>query len=467
MISIRRQLTREMLAAFFILLSGALAAIYFAARDELIEQFDDALRAKALAISSLTSNEGGRIKVDVTDRLFRSFRQDQPEDYFEIWSDSGPAVSRSDSLAGADLPKPDRFGRPRRVRLPNGHTGRAMVLKFFPAQENGEHHGDDARPELILVVASDGESLSEALTELLSIGAVCSVLLAGTMLWLIPRVLRRGLQPLAQLGEQAAGIDADSLTTRFPTMGLAAELQPIVSRLNELLARLEISFERERRFSADLAHELRTPLAELRSLAECSIKWPESRESGTDQEVLAVAMQMQTIVTNLLILARAEQRQAVGPLAPVDVRLIVEETWQSYRTRAEERGLKMRWELSPVNIPVDAGLLRSILGNLFENAADYAPAGGEVRICLERSEGGLILKVANQAEGLELADVPKLFDRFWRKEEARTGGRHFGLGLPLARMFAKAMGWTLTAALDEKRQLEFTLTDGANSAGQK
>jgi len=65
--------------------------------------------------------------------------------------------------------------------------------------------------------------------------------------------------------------------------------------------------------------------------------------------------------------------------------------------------------------------------------------------------------VANQAEGLEPADVSKLFDRFWRKEEARSGGRHFGLGLPLARMFAKAMGWTLTAVLDEQQQLEFML----------
>jgi len=463
MISIRRQLTREMLVAFFVLLSGALVAVYFAARDELIEQFDDSLRAKVLAISSLTSNEGGRFQVDVRDRFFRSFHKDNPEDYFEIWSATGEAVARSDSLGGADLPQPDRPGRPRRVRLPNGHTGRALLLKFSPAQESGEHGEGETKPVLQLVVASDGESLAEALTELLSIGAASGVLLAGTMLWLIPRVLKRGLQPLALLGEQAAGIDADTLTTRFPTVGLAAELQPIVSRLNELLARLEISFERERRFSADLAHELRTPLAELRSLAECAIKWPESREAGADQEVLAVAMQMQTIVTNLLMLARSEHRQAVGPLVPVDIGLLVEDAWQSYRTLAEERGLKVRWEVASVIIPADAGLLRSIVGNLFENAADYAPSGSEVRVRLEHNATEVVLRVANHAEGLDPADVAKLFDRFWRKEEARTGGRHFGLGLPLARMFAQAMGWTLTAALDGQNQLEFTLV-GPNPA---
>jgi two-component system sensor histidine kinase QseC len=115
MISIRRQLTREMLVVFFVLLSSVLAAIYLSARDELIEQFDDALRAKALAISSLTSNDGAKVQVDVSDRFFRGFRKESPGDYFEIWTVDGKPAVRSESLDGADLPQPDRPGRPRRV----------------------------------------------------------------------------------------------------------------------------------------------------------------------------------------------------------------------------------------------------------------------------------------------------------------------------------------------------------------
>jgi len=149
----------------------------------------------------------------------------------------------------------------------------------------------------------------------------------------------------------------------------------------------------------------------------------------------------------------------------VDVRALIEDTWESYRTRAEDRGLKVNWNLAPMNVQADAGLLRSILGNLFDNAVDYAPAGGEVNIRLENGEQGMIMRVANRAEGLDPADVAKLFDRFWRKEEARSGGRHFGLGLPLARMFARAMGWTLAAAMDTQRQLEFTLTSSQKGRG--
>jgi two-component system sensor histidine kinase QseC len=239
------------------------------------------------------------------------------------------------------------------------------------------------------------------------------------------------------------------------------ELQPIVTRLNELLARLEISFERERRFSADLAHELRTPLAELRSLAECALKWPESRDRATDEEVLAAATQMQTMVTSLLALARAEQHQLVAGAVPVDLLALVHEVWHPHAAQAEARKLTVAWNLMPATVTADPALLRSVLGNLFENAADYAAAGGEIVIGLEADGTTARVRVANSVENFHADDVAKMFDRFWRKEEARSGGRHFGLGLSLARMFAEAMGWSLTAQLDARGRLEFTLAGPA------
>lgn len=461
MISIRRQLTRELLAAFLLLLGGALAALYFAARDELIEQFDDALHAKAAAISSLTVADHDRVDVDVSDRLFRSFSRNHPEDFFEIWREDGAVAARSESLFDADLPVSGRHpGSPHahNLTLPNGRPARAVEAIFSPAQENGEYHAGEDRERLALVVASDSGPLEEALTELLGIGAACGIFGLGATAWLVSRVLRRGLQPLDHLGGQAAHITADSLTTRFSTGDLPAELVPIASRLNELLARLEISFERERRFSADLAHELRTPLAELRLLAENALKWPESRDQATDAEVLAAATQMQSIVTSLLALARAEQDQLVAGAVPVNLAELAEEAWSPHAALAREHRLRVERRLAPVTVLADPALLRSILGNLLENAADYATPGGMVEIALESHGASASLRVANSVENLTAADVDKLFDRFWRKEEARSGGRHFGLGLSLARMFAQAMGWALTAQLLEGDKLEFTLT---------
>jgi signal transduction histidine kinase len=462
MISIRRQLTRELLGAFLLLLSGALASLYFSARDEIIEQFDDALHAKALAINSLTLPQDSGLHLDTADQLFRSFGPEHPLDYFEIWDESGKPLVRSDSLAGADLPRPARpLTHPRvwDLTLPGGRPGRALALKFTP--EKDERPSSSLPAELTLVVASDSAPLVEALQELLAIGVVAGVLLAGATVWLVSRVLQRGLQPLNRLGEQAAQIDADSLTTRFPVESFPAELQPIAGRLNELLARLEISFERERRFSADVAHELRTPLAELRSLAECALKWPETRDPTTDREALAIAVQMQAMVASLLALVRGEQQQLGAQLQPVDLAVLAEEAWRPLIARAQERHLKVTWELAPAQVPADAALLRSILGNLFENAVDYTPVGGEVRIRLENAAAGVQLRLRNSTDNLAADDVAKMFDRFWRKEEARSGGKHFGLGLSLARMFAQAMDWTLTAALDDQHRLEFTLAGPA------
>jgi two-component system sensor histidine kinase QseC len=462
MISIRRQLTRELIGAFLILLAGALAALYCSARDEVIEQFDNALRTKAEAIGSLTVPQDGGIQLDTTDQLFRSFGKGRPHDFFEIRGEQGQALARSQSLAGADLPLPVQpLTRPRvwDVTLPSGRPGRALALKFSPEQDG---HPDQAtKVELSLVVASDSAPLVEALRELLSIGVAAGVLLAGATAWLVSRVLNRGLQPLNRLGEQAAHIDADSLTTRFSTESFPAELRPIAGRLNELLARLEVSFERERRFSADVAHELRTPLAELRSLAECALKWPEARDPATDREVLAVAAQMQAMVASLLALVRGEQQQLGAQLLPVDLVELAEEAWRPLAALADERQLMVNWELAPASALGDAALLRSILGNLLENAVDYTPTGDEVSIRLESGAAGVKLRIRNSSDNLAADDVAKMFDRFWRKEEARSGGRHFGLGLSLARMFAQAMGWTLTAALDEQRRLEFTLTGPA------
>ncbi len=463
MISIRRQLTRELLLAFLVLLGVGLAALYFAARDELIEQFDDALRAKAAAISSLALPHEHGPRPDAGDQLFRNFSAEHPHDFFEVRAPDGDVLMRSDSLGPADLPASSRTSeRPHiwNIRLPNGDAGRALAVEFRPDDGDDWHHPGPPLPPLELVVASASAPLNEALTELLALGGACGLLGVMATGWVVSRVLRRGLQPLDHLGEQAAGITADSLTTRFATAGMPTELAPIAGRLNELLARLEISFERERRFSADLAHELRTPLAELRSLAECALKWPETRDPATDAEVLAAATQMQSIVTSLLALARAEQQQLVANVAPVNLAELAREAWAPHAARAQERGLRVLWNLAPATANADPTLLRSILGNLFENAADYASAGGEIEIALESDANATRLRVVNTVDSLDSADVAKMFDRFWRKEAARSGGRHFGLGLSLSRMFAQAMGWTLTAQLDARGRLEIILGTG-------
>ena len=455
--SIRHRLTRELLGAALALFGGGLLVLYFAARRAAMEHFDDALRVKALAICTMTLPTPTGVNVLFSDRFMRGFDTRTPRDFFEI-RDGGRQVARSGSLTHDALPQkfgtlsnPERWDLP----LPTGEPGRAIGFTFRPRDPAAERV---RQRELQIVVAVDRTALDVTPRNLLWLVAGCAVALAGATVWFVPRVLRRGLEPLQRLGEDAAQIDARTLATRFPTNDLPDELRPITGRLNDLLARLEASFERERRFSADLAHELRTPLAELRSLAECAVKWPDTRDQSTDRETLAIARQMEQMVAHMLALARGERGQLAVQAEPVALDEVVQRVWRGCAKRAASREVRVTVTTGAAQADADPTLLGSIVANLCDNAVDYTPPGGEIQVGVDSVDGRVALRITNTTADLESTDVPQLFERFRRKEKARSGGTHLGLGLPIARTFAEAMGWTLTATCDAPQQLTFVLT---------
>ncbi len=459
MISLRRQLTKELLAALALLLGAGLVAIAAVVWMELVKTFDAALESRALAVSALIDQENGKVEVDFSDRIMRGFAAGRARYYFELRDAVGALIARSPSLRQSELPRhpANPAGKTSywNFTLPNGRPGRAVTFTFTP--KTGADVPAPSAALCQLTVAIDREDFDETLWGLFAAMAGCGGLLFAGVFFAVPRVLRHGLAPLDQLGEQTADIDAGSLSARFAADRMPAELRPICERLNDLLARLESSFERERRFSADLAHELRTPLAELRSLAECSLKWPESRDAGADRDTLAIALQMETLVTRLLTLVRGERGQLAVQSEPVELAAFVAAAWRPFAVRAEARGVRVNFAVAPATVPADPALLRSILNNLFDNAVDYTPAGSEIVVT---GDAVGTLQVANAAGALTADDAARLFDRFWRKEAARSGGEHVGLGLNLARAFAAAMGWRLGASLEDG-QLVFRLTPGA------
>lgn len=460
--SIRHQLTRQLVISLTGLLGGGLIVLYLAVRHELVEAVDATLWARALSVTALTEMEQGQPAFDFSPGFLASYAADRPRHYFEVRDARGASLARSPSLKNLTLPW--RAGgstlRPRYydVTLPDGRPGRVAALSF--AVEAGDLKDLPAGAGTLQVIeATDRAELNENLGRVMGAIAGCGVLLMAAIFWIVPRVLTRGLAPLRALGAQAEKIDANSLATRFSRDNLPEELQAIGQRLNDLLARLEASFERERRFSADLAHEVRTPLAELRNLAECALKWPEARDPSMDRDVLAIALQMETLATRLLTLARGEHGELAVKLAPTDMIAAVRESWQAHAGRAGARDVRVLFDLAPATVTADAALLRSILNNLFDNASDYAPAGSEIRVTGNVGLG-YALRVSNLAGGLVERDVSQFFDRFWRKEAARSGGEHVGLGLNLARIFAVAMGWTLTVGLENGDWIVFTLAEG-------
>jgi len=455
--TIRQQLIRRLLVSFGLLLVCGTAGIYLSTRAALLEEFDQALRAKANTVISATEQHGDRVDVELSDQFLHEFDDGVPVDFFQLRRADGSTALRSKSLGENDLPV--ATPSPRRpvfwnLATPTGRQGRAVAYAFSPPKE-----GDESAPRtpLTLVFASDRGELNETLLALawVLIGGG-AVLLSATVL-IVPRVLRKELSPLDQLAEQAARIDAGSLSNRFPTE-VPGEIKPISERLNLLLSRLEESFERERRFSADLAHELRTPIAELRSLAEVSLQWPDSGPAETNADVLAIALQMEGIVTRLLELLRSERGQLQLRLETVRLGEIIESVWLRFHRSAEEKRLQVIRNVPPAErIQTDPVLLRSILANLVSNAVEYTPPGGIIRLDVEVGGGQFTIRISNTAADLDATDLPRLFERFWRKDQARSDSQHCGLGLSLAHAFAQVLGGKLTASITADSLLALTL----------
>jgi signal transduction histidine kinase len=456
--TIRQQLTWKLLLAFGALLGAGGGAVYLSARAALLGQFDTALRAKAEALATLTEGDGSRIKLEFSDEHMPAFEGHGP-DFFELWRLDEKTVERSHSLGHAHLPfqyGPADAPRFWNLTLPDGRSGRAIGLRFRTQRSNSNRSGP---VEAILAVASVRQELDHTLATLQLVLAGSGLLVLAATVLAVPRMLAGELKPLQALADHAAHIDAGSLSARFPSGGLPGELAPITARLNELLARLEDSFERERRFSADLAHEFRTPLAELRSLAELAAKFPETRSPELEQQVLAIALQMESMLTRLLAIARCERGQALPALERVEVGSLVAAVWRSLQARATARQLALDLN-GPASLEIQTELapLRSIVANLLDNAVEYATPAGPIRLHTQAHNGSFKLCLSNPVQHLSAEDLPHLFERFWRKDAARSGGEHAGLGLALARAFATSLGYTLEATLTSDSRLAMTLS---------
>ncbi|ROR32240.1 sensor histidine kinase [Inmirania thermothiophila] len=247
-----------------------------------------------------------------------------------------------------------------------------------------------------------------------------------------------GLRPLRALQGQLARRAPDRLDALEPE-GLPAEVRPLVEALNALLVRLRLALERERRFTADAAHELRTPLAALRTQAQVAMR---AREGGDRQRALRRVVEgvdrMTHLVGQLLTLARMEPGQTAGG-GRADLAQVVEEVTAQLAPLAIARGIDLSLEAVPA--PVEAGeeTLAVLTRNLVDNAVRYTPAGGRVAVRVAVAErGAAVLTVEDSGPGIPPEERQRVFERFYRRPGSAGAG--CGLGLSIVRRIAELHG---------------------------
>jgi len=461
--SIQRSLILKLGSWAFVLALAAGIGFYLYMRSALLAQFDQSLAAKARTVATQFRREGdGRLEFEFSRKAMPEFQRQEHPEYFQIWLPDGRPLASSRSIEGASLQgSPESFPVECvwNLTLRDGRPGRAIRMWVRVQTEHTDSAESKEKPgvrvprgaSVVIALAASRSELDQQLRALLtSLLIVAAALSAGSVLclsWTIRRVLR----PLHQVAERASHIDAASLDSRFAIESMPLELQPICTRLNDLLGRLQSAFARQQRFSSNIAHELRTPIAELRSLAEVSIKWPDDGEQSSQRfhDALDIARQMQSIVDTLLALARCEDGRQMLSLGPVNLRAVVRGVWEN-QVRVMRPGIDAQLEEIPdVNITTDKSLLVSILSNLLENAFGYAPAGGFVICSADQRESKVILNISNSNDQLQQVDLAHLFEPFWRKNAARDDSSHSGLGLALVAAYARLLQIEIAVALDD------------------
>lgn len=428
------------------LLTGV--AVFFAMRHWLVSQFDQTLAAKAGAIITASEIDDGEFEVDLTIQDFAGFGTGG-SDFFEIRRLSGAGFLKSPSLDGHSaglwspgdrLPPSDLIGRVERGRLSDGRSARFYSRRFVPKDDDAMTHRD-----LYLVVASPDGGVRK---QLAGLGIVLGVAGGAALLLMVPLIrtgLSRGLRPLDRLAAEVVAIRPGVRGTGPPLGACPEELAPMVGRLNEWIATVDESFERQKRFSAHAAHELRTPLAELRLLAEVGAAWPEDATPERCSQMLEVIRELEGLLETLFLLARAESGGHPMETAPIDAGHAIASAMARHRQEAEARGIRVIEETVPAPIVADPVLWSAVVHNLIGNAVHHAPAGSIVRVVTLPGR----LEVSNPAPGLTDEDTGRMFEAFWTADPARSGRRHCGLGLSIVKACAGLLGAACHSRLED------------------
>jgi two-component system, OmpR family, heavy metal sensor histidine kinase CusS len=419
-------------------------AIYALVRLALLGVFDEGLMTRAHGLIEAIEIDDERAAIEVPEHLAL------PEGYaYEIRTHAGGIIAGAPVLVASGDGEAAE-GLVAACRMSDGRSARLAVISGMVRHDAGGK--PTASDKVTARVLRDTTELDATLTRLAWVLAVVAALAGAAVVGVMRVVMRGALRPLDRLSGQIADLRDGWEAGSISVVNLPGELAPIVGRLNELLDRLRHAFAKEKSFNAAIAHELRTPLAGLRTTIEvCQTRerMPEEyrRTLGTCQRICA---ELQGMTERLLTLAKADAGQMQARPQPVDLRALLDGCWLAASAKARERAIAPAWSLDGTGfIHADPDLLRIVVQNLIDNAVSHGASASTVTIEAIMNDQGARVRVANPGCRLAPEEVPRVFERFWRGDSARSGAEHCGLGLALCHDLVRLMGGTIAASVTE------------------
>jgi two-component system heavy metal sensor histidine kinase CusS len=352
--------------------------------------------------------------------------------YIRLLDESGKPVLSTPGmdrlLAGAVFPRQQAGDRMRGVPIISAKGDRFRAVTA--AAPVGRNTGKIWRMQVAIDRAQDEKLLSRYRHWLWSILAAA----LGICPFVGYRIARRGIRPVERIAETARRIGSSTLSERIQPAGYPVELAALAGTFNAMLDRLEESFARLSDFSADIAHELRTPVNNIRGEAEVVLARARSVDEYRDVlgSCLEEAVRLSELIGNLLFLARTESPGAHLKREPTGIRQVLETVHDYFEPAALESGTQLTIECADkITAPVDRMLVQRALANLVSNALTHTHAGGKIILRAREEAGAVLLEVQDNGIGIPPEALPRVFDRFYRVDRARSS-RSGGTGLGLA-----------------------------------
>jgi len=450
--SIRRRLIATVVLSQALLAAGLLLTGIYYTEWRLLSTLDAAMQARAMSIAALVRyTEDGTGNVYFDDTLVPTSIDPSHPDLFAVWTEKSGLLVRSKNWPQGLEVSPE--GRERwRFKWAHVHF-RGLRVFHVPVLDREE--GDAVHPQtLTIFYAAPLIQLDQQVKAAGVSIAACSLLLLGIALLFALWGIRRGLLPLQELADRAALVSSSNWQLHLPQdVEQVTELSPLIDSMTNMLARLERSFVQQKEFLGNAAHELKTPLAVVKSTLQSLLQRQRSTEEyqrGLEHS-LEDLQRLEQLLQWMLRLARAEQ-WAHGALRRdlqiIDVSATCEEAVERVRPLAAERSMTIKLAKNgQVPLRADPEDLQLVWSNLLENAVRYSPDGGLVEMKVTTANGGPArVIVEDHGPGIAADELPHIFDRFYRADRSRnraTGG--FGLGLAIAKALVEAYGGKIVA----------------------
>jgi len=447
MLSLRRRLVLVHLLAVLAAIVATAAAGWWVLSQSVNRQLDAALLALAeTELAMLADGDGTTVRIHEAAGGNAPPSLTRLDRLVQIIDGDGRILARSANLGSEKLP----VTAPQLARLAAGET----VFETLP-DTSEEPLRMVSLPTLAhskryaVQVAGSLDDVNHILQSAALLFTAMAVALLAAVGWAGARLTSKLFVAIDNIVGQARQIGDSNLHRRLPHPGGEDEVSHLVDTLNAMLGRLEQAFEVQRRFTADASHELRSPLSRLRTEIEITLRRP--RDSTAYVEALHSCLdeveRLTVLVEELLMLARIDAGQERTAAEPEPLSELVADTVDRMRAVAAERQVELALADRLPASQLAPGASGLVLRNLLDNAIKFSPQGGRITITLQEDGGGALLTIADQGPGLDEAEMPFVFDRFFRGSRQRAGEVDgFGLGLALSQAIMHAHGGKIEAA---------------------